>query len=375
MTVRYLDLQALNAQYEPALSRAVTDVVVSGRYLRGEQVAAFESAFAHFCGAAHCIGVGNGLDALTLILLALKEEHGWSEETEVLVPAMTFVATALAVSRAGLRPVFCDVTRDALIDPAAAEQAVTPHTRALIAVHLYGAPCPPLPLQTLCQKHGLAMIEDAAQAHDATSADGQRVGSIGLAAAFSFYPGKNLGALGDGGAVCTNDAVLARRIRALANYGAEVKYEHQWLGLNSRLDEVQAAVLLTKLPRLHEETLRRRAIAARYAREIVTPAVSLPYEGRTNESVFHIYPLLCPQRDALKAHLQERGIETLIHYPLPLHCQPCYGGSSQAHYPTAERIAREELSLPLNSTLSEAQVGAIIEAVNSFSGHAATSTQ
>lgn len=361
-TIPYLPLQALNGRQAEEMAAVAAEVVRSGWYLRGERTAAFEAAFAHYSRRAHCVATANGMDALTLILMALKAREGWADGDEVIVPALTFVATAEAVERARLTPVFADINAHFTMSPAQAARRISPRTRALMPVHLYGAAADMAALTAMADAHGLAVIEDAAQAHGLPADNRNR----GIAAAYSFYPGKNLGALGDGGAVCTDDADLARLIRCMANYGAEQKYRHEWSGLNSRMDEIQAAFLRVKLPLLDADNCRRRQIAARYAAGIRSPHVSLPYGGRTDHSVFHIYPLCTPYREALQTHLAGRGIETLIHYPLALHRQPLYAHHRSEHYPEAERVAATEISLPLHPLLTDSEADLIIESVNSF---------
>ncbi len=365
--IPYLPLKAINARQHAALLAAANAVIASGRYLRGDHVSQFEAAFAAYVGTVACVGVGNGLDALTLTLMAMRQLDGWAEGDEVVVPAMTFIATAEAVDRAGLRPVFCDVDANALIDVAEAERAITARTRAIIAVHLYGHIANMDALRTLAHSKGLKVIEDAAQAHGAKAADGHCAGSLGDAAAFSFYPGKNLGALGDGGAVTTDDETLAARIRILANYGAASKYHHDYLGLNSRLDELQAAFLTVRLQLLDADNAHRRHIASAYSNGIRQDGVRLPYGGDTAASVFHIYPLFTARRDALQAHLAAAGIETLIHYPLPLHRQRAYAAHAAERFPMAERLAAEELSLPISPILTETEATYIANTINAFS--------
>lgn len=363
--IPFLPLHDINARQAEALQAAASRVMASGWYLRGEETAAFERKFADYIGTAHCVGVANGLDALTLIFTALKIIHQWADGDEVLVPAMTFIATAEAVERAGLRPVFTEVTQDALIDPEALTAGLSEKTRAVCPVHLYGQMADMKAIQTFADAHGLLVVEDAAQAHGAQSDTG-RAGALGTAAAFSFYPGKNLGALGDGGAVTTNDAALASLIRTLANYGAEQKYHHRYSGINSRLDEIQAAMLSVKLDRLDADNAHRRQVAAQYAEEITSPFVSLPYDGRSDSGVFHIYALRSPHRDKLQQHLHQVGIETLIHYPVPLHRQPVYSQAVTQSFPVAEQIAAEELSLPIGPTLNKESVHLIAQTINSF---------
>lgn len=362
--IHFLPLQELNARFEPALSEAVLRVVRSGWYLRGAEVRAFENEFAHYLGAAHCVGVGNGLDALTLALLAMKRAFGWKEDAEVIVPDMTFFATAEAVVRAGLVPVFADVDADALLGVAEAEAVRTDKTCAVLPVHLYGHAAPMPELVVWAQTHGLQVLEDAAQAHGAM-VGGRRVGTWGTMAAFSFYPGKNLGALGDGGAVVTESEELAACVRMLANYGAAEKYRHELPGMNSRLDEVQAAALRVKLPQLDADNEARRRVAATYAAHIRHPEVVVPYGGSVAGSVFHLYPLRCHRREALLRHLQASGIEVLQHYPLTLSGQPALRRAVST--PRAQAWARQEVSLPISPVLSEAEALQVCEAINSFS--------
>lgn len=363
--IPFLPLSDINARQAEALQAAACRVIASGWYLRGTETAAFERQFADYIGTSHCIGVANGLDALTLIFTALKLRHQWADGDEVLVPAMTFIATAEAVERARLRPIFVEVTQEALIDPTALAARLSERTRAVCPVHLYGQMADMSAIQTFADAHGLLVVEDAAQAHGAQTATG-RAGTLSTAAAFSFYPGKNLGALGDGGAVTTNDTELATLIRTLANYGAEKKYHHHYSGINSRLDEIQAAMLSVKLERLDADNAYRRRVAEQYAAEITSPFVSLPYGGQSDSGVFHIYALRSPHRDSLQQHLSQAGIETLIHYPVPLHRQPAYSQAATQSFPVAEQIAAEELSLPIGPTLSTESVHHIAQTINSF---------
>lgn len=361
--IPFLPLREINESFQPALSEKIDQVVRSGRYLHGEETAAFEEEFARYVGTAHCVGVGNGLDALTLSLLAMKLMYGWSGEAEVIVPDMTFFATYEAVTRAGLRPVLADVDDRALLTAETAERVRSPRTKAVVPVHLYGHAAPMEELNAWAGSYGISVIEDTAQAHGAT-AGGRRAGSLGKMAAFSFYPGKNLGAMGDGGAVTTDDGELATLVRMLANYGAAEKYRHELPGVNSRLDELQAAVLRVKLPRLDEDNERRRRVAAVYARHISHPAVRVPYGGDTAGSVFHIYPLRCDRRDALAAHLRSQGVETLKHYPLAVSEQPAVDIPVPA--PCSLRWARTELSLPVSPLLTEREAMRVCRAINDF---------
>ncbi len=361
--IPFLPLRDINRSFGAELLSAVQRVVEGGWYLHGQETQAFEEEFAAYTGATHCVGVANGLDALTLSLMAMKIYHGWDDKAEVIVPDMTFVATAQAVTRAGLQPVLADVDERALLTAATAERVRTERTRAVLPVHLYGHAAPMAELCSWAASHGLSVLEDAAQAHGAVE-DGRRVGSWGEMAAFSFYPGKNLGALGDGGAVTTSNGELASLVRTLANYGADRKYHHIYKGLNSRLDELQAAALRVKLRRLDADNERRRHVAQLYADNIRHPQVLLPYGGDTAQSVFHIYPVRCSRRHELQLHLQQEGVETLCHYPLTVSQQPAF--AQQVDTPVAQRWAADELSLPISPVLGDEDALAVCRAVNTF---------
>ncbi len=365
--IKFLDLQKINAQYQPELGEAIQQVVQSGWYILGEAVQSFEREFADYCGAKHGIGVANGLDALILILNGYIELGRLQEGDEVLLPANTFVATVLAVSERGLKPVF--VEPDPLtynINPQLLEAALTPRTKAIMPVHLYGQAANMTALQAFAQQHDLLVIEDAAQAHGAYWGD-QRVGSCGNAAGFSFYPGKNLGALGDGGAVTTNDDDLAEVVRTLRNYGSEKKYHNKYIGINSRLDELQAAALSVKLRHLDADTQRRRAIAQRYSQSINNSAIQLPQwdEDRPGH-VFHLYVIRTKERERLQAYLLQKNIQTVVHYPIAPHQQEAYASYNQLSLPLTEQLHREVLSLPISPVLTSAEVEAVIEALNAY---------
>lgn len=366
-TIRFLDLQRINAAFEPRLSEAVARVVRSGRYLQGDAVEAFEAAWADYCGCRHAVAVGNGLDALKLILRAYRELEGWESGDEVLVPANTFVATLLAVEEAGLRPVLCEPDRaDCLLHADERLDALcTPRTRAVMPVHLYGRLCDMEALTAWAARRGLKVVEDAAQAHGALRG-GRRAGHWGHAAGFSFYPGKNLGALGDAGAVTTDDEALARTVRMLANYGSARKYVNEYRGVNSRMDEVQAAVLSVKLPHLDADNERRRCIAERYLKQVHHPDLMLPEWGPRAGHVFYVFAVRCARRDDLQRHLAANGIETLIHYPIPPHRQRAYPEWNTLSLPVTEQIHREVLSLPVSPVLTDADVEHIIDALNRF---------
>nr|WP_207759689.1 DegT/DnrJ/EryC1/StrS family aminotransferase [Xanthomonas prunicola] len=366
MDVPFLDLRAVNARYADELKAAATRVIDSGWYVLGKELAAFEEEFASYCGTNHAVGVGNGLDALALILRGYRELGVLREGDEIIVPANTFIATFLAISQNHL--VLVPVEPDPItfnLDPARVEKAIGPRTRAIMAVHLYGQLADMQAMQTLAHRYGLLLIEDAAQAHGA-SAQGRRAGAFGDAAAFSFFPTKNLGALGDGGAVTTSDARLAERIRALRNYGSEVKYHHLCQGVNSRLDEMQAAFLRVKLGYLEEEIALRRAVAKRYLQGIDNPLIVLPTLVAEQQHVWHLFVVRSPQRDALQAHLLRQGIQTQIHYPVPPHRQPAYATLGEACLPLSERLHQEILSLPMGPALDDAAVAQVIAACQSF---------
>ena len=363
--IPFLGLKHINQTYEPELSEAIQRVVNSGWYLLGVEKNKFEKEFAEYIGAKHCVGVANGLDALTLILMAMKKKYGWSAEREVIVPAMTFIASAEAIVRAGLTPCFCDVDEDFLISPSCIEKSITNKTCAIMPVHLYGKTCDMYKITEMANAHHLKVIEDAAQAHGAYYAS-KKSGNWGDAAAFSFYPGKNLGALGDAGAVVTNDDELVKEVAIIANYGAPQKYLHTHNGLNSRLDEIQAAVLRVKLKYLDRDNNHRKEIANLYSRKINNPHITVPYNGVTSDSVFHIYPVQCDHRDQLQKYLKDNGIETLIHYPTPLHKQPVFATYASLSHPNAEKIGRSTLSLPISPIQSVENTHYIIEKINLF---------
>lgn len=366
--IKYLPLADLSASFSPSLEEAVTRTVRSGWYLHGNETALFEKEFSAYLGVNHCVGVASGLDALTLALLAMKKAYRWTDNDEVIVPDMTFVATALAVVRAGLMPRLADVDANAVLTAQSADRVMNERVRAVLPVHLYGHCAPMKELSDWARSHDLKILEDAAQAHGAET-DGRKAGAWGDMAAFSFYPGKNLGALGDGGAVVTNNEELARSVRVLANYGAAEKYRHTEMGLNSRLDEVQAAALRVKLPRLDADNKRRQQLASLYDRLITNGEVTKPYCGRSDESIFHIYPLRCGRRDELQKHLSQCGVETLIHYPLPVSLQPAFAkiaAGQQPQTPWANLWATTELSLPLHPLLTDSEAQQICEAVNAF---------
>lgn len=360
MRVPFLDLKSINFRFRNDLHAALDRVLDSGWLILGEEVEAFEREFASYCDVNHCIGVGNGLEALHLVLRA----WGIGQGDEVIVPSNTYIATWLAVSYAGAVPVPVEpdpVTHN--IDPTRIEAAITPRTRAIIPVHLYGQPADMDAIMVIANKHGLKVLEDAAQAHGARY-QGRRTGGLGHAAGFSFYPGKNLGALGDGGAVTTNDPELADRVRVLRNYGSRIKYHNEVKGFNSRLDELQAAFLRAKLPYLDAGNARRSEIATLYQKGLKESGIELPAVPVWADPVWHLYVVRTKQRDVLQQRLEALGIGSLIHYPVPPHMQGAYSASDVAKntYPLAEQMASEVLSLPMGPHLTDDQVSVVIQA-------------
>jgi dTDP-4-amino-4,6-dideoxygalactose transaminase len=360
----FLDLTAVYLELKDEMDSAYHRVMQSGCYILGQEVGAFEAEFAAYCGAKHCIGVGNGLEALHLILRAMELGEG----DEVIVPAHTFIATWLAVSYAGATPVPVEPDeRTYNINPQLIEKAITKRTKAILPVHLYGQPADMDAVNEIAQRYGLRVIEDAAQAHGARY-KGRRVGSLGQAAGFSFYPAKNLGAIGDGGAVVTNDGVIADRVRVLRNYGSQVKYYNETRGFNSRLDELQAAFLRIKLAKLDEWNQRRKEIAQTYLAHLHRAELSLPFVPEWADPVWHLFVVCCGKRNELKQHLGAAGIDTMIHYPVPPHLQPAYAEfiACKGRFPLTEKICNEILSLPVSTTLSRKQAAIVSEEVLRF---------
>lgn len=365
MNVPFLDLTSLHKEIETDTASAIKDVLDSNWFILGRQVGEFEKEFAEYCGASHCIGVSNGLDALHLILRAMDIGPG----DEVIVPSNTFIATWLAVSYTGATPVPVEPDpRFHNMDPSTIARAITKRTKAIIPVHLYGQPADMEPIRTIASQYGLRIIEDAAQAHGALYR-GVKVGSLGDAAAFSFYPGKNLGAFGDGGAITTNDPALASKLRLLRNYGSAVKYQHAEKGYNSRLDEIQAAVLRVKLVRLDNWNARRQEIAGRYIAELQTTKIEVPSVPADCSPVWHLFVVKTSKRDELRTHLAQDGIETLIHYPLAPHLQPAYQslGFGPNTFPIAEALQEQVLSLPMFPHMSNKQLELVIGSINRWS--------
>jgi len=364
--ITFLDLQSINAQYRAELIKACTRVIDSGWYIGGNELSQFEQEFSAYCGSAHCIGVANGLDALTLTLRAWLELGRLQPGDEIIVPANTYIASILAISANGLTPVLAEPDAASFnLSPANARAAITAKTRAILPVHLYGQLADMPAIMALAREYGLLVLEDAAQAHGAAS-DGKKAGSWGHAAGFSFYPGKNLGALGDAGAITTDDAELAQTLRALRNYGSHEKYKNLFKGVNSRLDEIQAAMLRVKLQYLDQDTQHRRVIADIYRHHIHNPVVQLPQCSLAEQHVWHLFVIRTAHRTALQQHLASEGIQTLIHYPIPPHQQQAYQEWNARSYPLTERLHQEVLSLPMGPTLTEDEAMQVVVAVNSF---------
>ena len=366
--IKYLPLKQINDRYDAELHEAVGRVMDSGWYLKGEQAQRFERNYATYIGTKYCVGVANGLDALTLILRAYIEKGVMESGDEVIVPANTFIASILSISDCGLTPVLVEPCIDTFqIDDSQIEEVITERTKALMIVHLYGRCAYTEKIGMICKKHQLKLIEDNAQAHGcfAPMDNGQwrRTGSLGDAAAHSFYPGKNLGALGDAGAVTTNDKELAQIIEELGNYGSSKKYVFDYQGRNSRLDEIQAAMLDVKLRHLDEDNQRRQAVAYYYINNVKHPEILLP---TPSQSVYHIFPILCERRDELQQYLKENGVETMIHYPIPPHKQACYKEWNDLSFPITERIHRQELSLPCHPAMKQEEADQIVSLLNRF---------
>ena len=363
--INYLSLQKITALHESEITTAVNQVLRSGWYLQGEHIAIFENNYAQYIGTKYCVTCGNGLDALSLIFRAYKELGLLKEGDEVIVPANTYIATILSITENHLTPILVEPDINTLeIDEKQIEQAITSRTRAIMLVHLYGR-CAYMPfIGDICKHHNLLLLEDNAQAHGCHFGN-KRTGSLGNAAAHSFYPGKNLGALGDAGAVTTDNEQLAQTIRSLANYGSTRKYEFSFKGKNSRMDEIQAAVLNVKLTYLDKENQRRKQIAKAYLEGINNPQIRL-IKDNDRDNVYHIFPILCPSRNRLQQYLKDNGIETMIHYPIPPHQQEAYKEWSEQHYPITEFIHHQELSLPCNPTMTDEEVYQIIDSINMY---------
>ena len=366
--IPFLDIKKINAQYRDKLVAAATRVIDSGWYILGPEVESFEKEFAAYCGAAHCIGISNGLDALILILQAYKELGVMKDGDEVIVPANTYIASILAISKTGLTPVMVEPNLETYnVDTSLIEAKITKRTKAILPVHLYGQAADMNLINELAKEYGLTVIEDSAQAHGAFY-KGKRTGTLGDAAGFSFYPGKNLGAIGDGGAVTTNDEMLADAVRALRNYGSRKKYYNIHKGYNNRLDELQAAFLREKLVFLDKENTRRQEIAKRYNEEINNIRVILPLavDPTIGTHVYHLYVVRTVERDRFQKYLEANGVATIIHYPVAPHHQQAYGEWNALSFPISEKIHQEVISIPISPVMADAEVTYIIKVVNAY---------
>ena len=364
--IPFLDLKKINAQYQTELKEACARVIDSGWYVLGNEVAEFEKEFATYCETEHCLGVANGLDALVLILRAYIELGVMQKGDEVIVPSNTYIASILAISENGLTPVLVEPDINTFnLDPRLIEQAITEKTKAILTVHLYGQVTGMDEINAIAKTHNLKVIEDCAQAHGALY-KGKKVGGLGDAAGFSFYPGKNLGALGDGGAVTTNDSELAKAIAALRNYGSHEKYKNLYKGINSRLDEIQAAILRVKLKHLDSETKARQQIATQYLQGINNPLIELPVVEYINAHVWHLFVIRVKERERFMEYLKEHGVQTLIHYPIPPHQQSAYKEWSNRSYPITEAIHQEIVSLPISPVLHSEDATTILKVINDW---------
>ena len=364
--VKLLDLQAITMMHGEEYEAAAKRVIESGWFLQGKENQTFEKDYAQYIGTSHCVAVANGLDALKLILRGYKELGVMNDGDEIIVPANTYIATILAITDNRLVPVLVEPTWENLeLDIDKVEAAITPKTKGVMTVHLYGRIAFNDKLKKICQTHGLKLMEDCAQSHGCTW-NGIKTGALGDAAAHSFYPGKNLGAFGDAGAVTTNDRELAETIRALANYGSQKKYVFKYVGINSRMSELDAAVLDVKLKYLDEDNQRRQKLAAFYYEHISNPLITLPSRLKDENNVYHQFPIFCEYRDKLQEHLNTRGIQTLIHYPIPPHKQECYKDWNDRKYPITEKIHAQELSIPMNQVVSEEDASMVVDAINTF---------
>lgn len=362
--IAYLPLREINKLHDADLREAVNCVLDSGWYLRGETTRAFEQHYADYIGTRYVVGCGNGLDALRLIFRAYIEMGEMTPGDEVIVPANTYIASILAITECGLKPILVEPSIDTLqIDDTLIEAAISERTRAIMIVHLYGRCAYTLRMADLCRKYGLKLIEDNAQAHGCTFED-RKTGSLGDAAGHSFYPGKNLGALGDAGAVTTDDEELAQIVRAIGNYGSHQKYVYDYQGLNSRIDEMQAAMLDVKLKYLDAENHRRQEIASLYINKVKNPLIRIPQSDR--DCVWHIFPVFCEQRDQLQQYLRDNGVETQIHYPIPPHRQKCYREWNHLSLPITEQIHAQELSIPCHQALTNEEADRVVDLLNHF---------
>ena len=365
--IKFLDLQKINEKYKSEFNETFDRVLKSGWFILGKEVERFEIEFATYCGTQYSLGVANGLDALILIIEAYKQMGLMSEGDEIIVPSNTYIASILAVTKAGLKPVLVEPDPTTfLIDPTKIEEKITSKTKGVLPVHLYGRLCDMVAIKKIANKYHLKVIEDSAQSHGAIL-NGKRSGNLGDASGFSFYPGKNLGAIGDGGALTTNDKELTETIKALRNYGSHKKYENLYQGINSRLDELQAGLLSVKLKYLDAETDIRRSIAERYNAEIVNPSIILPQlPADRNEHAWHLYVVQVNSREKFQQLLAEKGVQTLIHYPIPPHKQKAYKEWNDFSYPISEKMHKEVLSLPISPVMTDVEVTKVIEAINAY---------
>lgn len=371
MNVPFLDLKKINLQYKDQFLEKMNDVLESGWFILGEKVKVFEEEFAQYCGTKHCIGVANGLDALILILEGYKQLGLIRDGDEVIVPSNTYIASILAISKAKLTPVLVEPDiNNYLIDPAEIEKKITAKTKAILPVHLYGRLCDMDIITSIAKKNNLKVIEDSAQSQGATHSDGKRSGNLGDASGFSFYPGKNLGALGDAGAITTNDDELSEVIKALHNYGSHKKYENLYRGINSRLDELQAAFLSIKLKYLDEENNKRRVVAEYYLTNIKNEKVILPAvksSALDDESmVWHVFTVRVKERNKFQEYLRAKNIQTVVHYPIPPHKQSAYKEWNQQHLPITEQIHNEIISLPISPVMNTSEIERVVEIVNAY---------
>lgn len=366
MMIKFLDLQKVTEKYSNEIHEAIRDVVDSGWYLQGEQNTRFEENYSKYIGAKYTIGCANGLDALIWIFRAYIEMGILQPGDEVIVPANTYIASILAITENGLKPVFVEPNLTTYqIDDTKIENAITPRTKAILIVHLYGQCAYTDKIGQLCNDYHLRLVEDNAQAHGCLF-NGRKTGSLGDAAGHSFYPGKNLGALGDAGAITTSNEELSKVVRALANYGSTKKYVFKYVGRNSRLDEIQAAVLNVKLKYLDEDIAIRKNVAKSYIEHITNPAIVLPEVVDWNANVFHIFPIRCKRRDELQQYLSEKSVQTIIHYPIPPHKQECYKEWKNLSFPITEQIHDEELSLPISPVMTKKEMDRVVGLLNQF---------